>query len=149
MDAMEVEPMKNHHKMIQQEGAASINRAIANQATYNRVMRNSSNGRGGAIGRHLGIPGAYGNMAMQDQQMEMSNFMNSPKATKMTQGPSFDNLGSSKRLSDAFFGSQLGQHSPDAPATSFGKASKPALMTASLLVSATLVFAAYQLYFKR
>ena len=148
MDTMEVKPM-SHRKMIEQEAAASINREIANQATYQNVMRNSSRGTGGAIGRHLGIPGAYGNMAMQDQQMEMSNFMNSPKAIKMNNGPSFDNLGSSGRLSDAFFGSQLGQMSPNSPATNFGASTKTKLKGASLLVSGALVFAAYQLYFKR
>jgi len=137
----------SHKRMIEQEAAASANRAIANQATYNNVMRNSTNGMGGAIGRHLGIPSAYGNMAMQSQQMELSNFANSPKAISQRPSnmPSFNNLGSG-RLPDGFFGSQLGQHSPDQPATSFGAASKPMIMGVSLLFSGILVYSAYMLY---
>ena len=136
----------SHKKLFEQEAAASRNREIANIATYNNVKRNSSNGMGGAIGRHLGIPSAYGNMAMQSQQMELSNFANSPKAIpqQRTQ-PSFNNLGNG-RLPDGFFGSQLGQLSPDSPARAFGSASKPMIATVSLLVSGILVFSAYKLY---
>ena len=136
----------SHRKMIEQEGAASKNRNIANQATYNNVMNNSSNGMGGAIGRHLGIPSAYGNMAMQNQQMELSNFANSPKATPATNRPTFNNLGN-YRLSDAFFGSQLGQTSPNLPATSFGS-NRPVIAGVSLLVSIALIYSAYRLYRK-
>jgi hypothetical protein len=138
----------NHKKMFEQEGAASINRDIANQATYNNVMRNSSNGVGGAIGRHLGIPSAYGNMAMQSQQMELSNFMNSPKAIsqKPSNMPSFNNLGNG-RLSDAFFGSQLGQTAPDQPAAFFGS-SKATIAGVSLLVSGLIAYSAWALYIR-
>lgn len=139
----------SHKKMFEQEAAASRNREIANAATYNNVMKNSSNGLGGAIGRHLGIPSAYGNMAMQSQQMELSNFANSPKATpqRSNNAPSFDNLGSG-RLPDGFFGSQLGQVSPDQPASAFGSASKPMIAGVSLLISGILVASAYALYRK-
>ena len=137
----------NHYRFVEQRATAMHNAAIANQATYNNVMRNSSKGRGGSLGRHLGIPSAYGNLAMQEQQMEMSNFMNSPKAIVNTNMPTYNNLGSG-RLSDAFFGSELGQISPDVPATNFGSASKTTLMGASLLVSGLLVVAGYYLYFK-
>lgn len=145
---LEAKPM-SHKKLFQQEAAASVNRAIANQATYNNVMRNSTNGMGGAVGRHLGIPSAYGNMAMQSQQMELSNFANSPKAIPQQPSnmPAFNNLGSG-RLPDGFFGSQLGQHSPDQPARNFGTASKPMIAGVSLLVSGILVYSAYMLYRK-
>ena len=139
----------SHKKMFEQEAAASHNRAIANNATYDNVMRNSSNGMGGAIGRHLGIPSAYGNMAMQSQQMELSNFANSPKAlpNRGNNAPTFNNLGNG-RLPDGFFGSQLGQLSPEQPASAFGAASKPMLAGVSLLVSGILVVSAYTLYRK-
>lgn len=139
----------SHKKMFEQEAAASRNREIANQATYNNVKRNSSNGMGGAIGRHLGIPSAYGNMAMQSQQMELSNFANSPKAIPgaPSNAPSFNNLGSN-RLPDGFFGSQLGQLSPDQPAHHFGSVSKTTIAGVSLLISGLLVTGAYMLYRK-
>tara|TARA_Y100001973_G_scaffold100937_1_gene162996 strand:+ start:843 stop:1262 length:420 start_codon:yes stop_codon:yes gene_type:complete len=138
----------NHYRFVEQRDMAMKNAAIANQATYDRVISNSSNGNGGALGRHLGIPSAYGNLAMQQQQMEMSNFMNSPKAIKQNNQPSFNNLGATNRLSDAFFGSQLGQVSPDRPAHMFGSASRPQLMLASLLISGILVYSAVKLYGK-
>ena len=138
----------NHYRFVEQRATAMQNAAIANQATYDRVVKNSSNGNGGALGRHLGIPSAYGNLAMQESQMEMSNFMNSPKAIQQSNQPSFNNLGAANRLSDAFFGSQLGQVSPDRPAHTFGSASRPQLMLASLLVSGVLVYSAYKLYGK-
>ena len=138
----------NHYRFVEQRATAMNNAAIANQATYDRVIGNSSNGNGGALGRHLGIPSAYGNLAMQESQMEMSNFMNSPKAIKQNNQPSFNNLGAANRLSDAFFGSQLGQMSPDRPAHGFGSASRPQLMLASLLVSGILVYSAMKLYGK-
>ena len=138
----------NHYRFVEQRETAMQNAAIANQATYDRVVKNSSNGNGGALGRHLGIPSADGNLAMQESQMEMSNFMNSPKAIKQNNQPSFNNLGAANRLSDAFFGSQLGQVSPDRPANTFGSASRPQLMFASLLVSSILVYSAMKLYGK-
>ena len=138
----------NHYRFVEQREMAMHNAAIANQATYDRVIGNSSNGNGGALGRHLGIPSAYGNLAMQQQQMEMSNFMNSPKAIKQNNQPTFNNLGAANRLSDAFFGSQLGQVSPERPAHMFGSASRPQLMLASLLISGILVYSAVKLYGK-